>query len=71
MSPSSNRPPRLCPFGFPGSFWPMGVAKNPLEKVPEAPQGLEEQDTSGKELVLFSFYFKPNTRILRDLIHGV
>lgn len=49
----------------------MGVAENRLEELPEAPQRLEEQNTNGKELVLFSFYFKPNTRILRDLIHGV
>lgn len=49
----------------------MGVAKNRLEKLPQAPQRLEEQNTNGKEPVLFSFYFKPNTGILRDLIHGV
>jgi len=49
----------------------MKVAKNCLEKLPKAPQRLEEQSTNEKELVLFSFYFKPNTRTLRDLIHGV
>lgn len=49
----------------------MEVAKNHLEKLLKAPQRLEEPITNGKELVLFSFYFKPNTIILRDLIHGV
>ena len=33
----------------------MGVAKNRLEKLPEAPQRLEEQNTNGKELVFFLF----------------
>lgn len=43
----------------------MGVAKNHLDKLPEALQWLEEQNTNGKKLVLFS----PNTRILSNLIH--
>lgn len=67
--PCSIRPALpLLPFW---QLWAMGVAENRLEELPEAPQRLEEQNTNGKELVLFSFYFKPNTRILRDLIHGV
>lgn len=43
----------------------MGVAKNHLDKLPEALQWLEEQNTNGKKLEFFS----PNIIILSNLIH--
>lgn len=70
MTSASCIPFALSPLLF-CELWAMGVAKNRLEKLPTAPQRLEEQNRNAKELVLPYFYFKPNTRILRNLTHSV
>lgn len=57
--------PSAEPLSFFWELWALEIEKNHLDKLPEAPQRLEEQNTSGKKLVLFL----PNTRILSNLIH--
>lgn len=68
---SAGRIPSALSLSLFCKVWAIGVAKNLLEKLLKAPQRLEEQNRNAKELVLSYFYFKPNTRILRNLIHGV
>lgn len=63
-------PPAL-PFLLLRVLQAMGSAKRPLEWPPRCLGGRKSQTRMETELVLFSFCFKPETRILRDLIHGI
>lgn len=63
-------PPAL-PFLLLRVLQAMGSAKRPLEWPARCLGGHKSQTRMETEPVLFSFCFKPETRILRDLIHGM
>lgn len=63
--------PSALPFLLLRVLQATGSAKKPLEWPPRCLRGRKSQTRMETELVLFSFCFKPKTRILRDLIHSI